>query len=58
MADQFENLGLTDTALLSLSSNLTIVTTDHELWGRILRKGGTCVNFNHFRTADLLGFNP
>ena len=57
-ASDFESLGITDTALLSLSSNLTVVTTDYELWGRIVRVGGNCVNFNHFRTADLLKFDP
>jgi hypothetical protein len=47
--DEFYRLGLADTALLSLSSQATVLTTDARLYARILESGGRAVNFNHLR---------
>jgi len=52
---EFEKLGLADTGLSRLSSESTVITTDHHLAGKIQASGGSVVNFNHARSTRLLG---
>ena len=40
-AELFQTLGLTDTGLVELSTTTTVITTDHQLWGKILAKHAT-----------------
>jgi hypothetical protein len=51
---EFMWLGLSDTGLSSLSTELTIVTADTRLTGEIESLGGSVINFNRARTARLL----
>jgi hypothetical protein len=47
--DAFSLLGLTDVGLWSLSLQAVVITTDYALWGRIHKRGGLTINFNHLR---------
>jgi len=47
--ESFMNLGLADTALLSVSRRATVITVDWRLAGKIELQGGRVVNFNHLR---------
>lgn len=46
---EFSALGLTDTAIIDLSDNVLVLTTDHNLAGRIVTLGGNAVHFNQLR---------
>jgi hypothetical protein len=47
----YERVGLTDTAILYLADqDVTVLTTDHELFGRLSGKGVEAVNLLHFKT--------
>lgn len=48
---EYARLGLTDAAIFKLSDeNLTVLTIDHELFGRLSRQGITAINLFHFKT--------
>lgn len=51
---EFDPLGLADTALSSLSSTTTVITVDRHLAARIALGGGRVINFNHYRSVDVL----
>jgi hypothetical protein len=47
----YEKLGLTDTAIFRLAKRgVTVLTTDHELHGRLTAKGVEAINLLHFKT--------
>jgi hypothetical protein len=50
---EFEALGITDTALSSLSLRFTVITTDFELSGRIASVGGSAINFRQIRSRRI-----
>ena len=51
---EFARLGLTDAAIIELARDGTMVlTTDHELYGRLTANGVTAENFIHARTPRL-----
>lgn len=48
---EYERLGLTDAAIhLIATQNVTVLTTDHHLYGRLAEKGVEVVNLMHFKT--------
>lgn len=48
---QYEQLGLTDAAILNLSDRrIKILTVDHELASRVVYAGGDAVNLMHLKT--------
>ncbi len=49
--DEFNALGLTDTAIAQLSTETVILTVDFRLAGKIESMGGNALNFNHYRTG-------
>jgi hypothetical protein len=51
---EFQALGVADTGLLALSTHATVLTVDHHLWGQILAAGGSCINFSHARSHQIL----
>lgn len=51
---EFQALGVADTGLLALSTYATVLTVDHHLWSRILAVGGSCINFSHARSQQIL----
>jgi len=51
--DEFEELGLADTGLSSLSSKFTVITMDFKLTGKILQAGGTVINFQQVRSQRI-----
>ena len=50
---EFDALGLADTGLSALSDRATVITTDFHLHGRILQRGGRCINFQQLRSTEL-----
>lgn len=51
---EFIRLGLTDASILQLCINqVTLLTTDLDLWMAAMRGGVTAINFNHFRDQYL-----
>ena len=46
---EFAALGLTDTAIIDLSEDVLVLTTDHNLAGRIVTSGGNALHFNDLR---------
>jgi hypothetical protein len=52
---EFALLGLTDTGLTHLSGESVVITVDFRLAGKIEALGGSVINFNHARSAFLLG---
>ncbi len=46
---EFVALGLTDTGLIDLSDDVLVLTTDHNLAGRIVTSGGYALHFNDLR---------
>ena len=52
LRDEFKQLALADTALLSLSDKVSIATLDYELYGRIVARGGKAIHFDHVRGAS------
>ncbi len=53
---EFEALGLTDTAIIDLSDNILVLTTDHNLAGRIITSGGNALHFNDLRKKRQVRF--
>jgi hypothetical protein len=51
---EFQALGIADTGLLALSTYATVLTVDHHLWSRITAAGGSCINFSHARSQQIL----
>lgn len=51
---EFSSVGIADTGLAVLCSVADLLTTDYRLAGLIQARGGTAMNFNHYRTASLL----
>jgi len=51
---EFNSLGLSDTALVSLSADAVIITTDFHLSERIASQGGQAINFNRARSSYLV----
>ena len=49
--DEFNALGLTDTAIAQLSAEAVVLTVDFRLAGKIEALGGNALNFNHYRTG-------
>jgi hypothetical protein len=49
--NEFNALGLTDTAMAELSTEAVVITVDYRLAGKIEAMGGYSVNFNHYRTG-------
>ena len=49
--DEFNALGLTDTAIAQLSAEAIVITVDFRLAGKIEAMGGNALNFNHYRSA-------
>ncbi len=47
--NEFQHLALTDTGLLSLSTDAVVATLDFELYHRILAAGGAAVHFDEVR---------
>ena len=52
--EEFNLLGITDTGLAQLSSEVVVITMDYPLSGKIEALGGHAVNFNHYRSTYLL----
>ena len=47
---EFVRLGLADAALLEIAANdVTLLTTDFDLYNTALKKGAQALNFNHLR---------
>lgn len=53
--EEFLFLGLTDAALASVSREVVIVTMDWDLHGLIEQRGGTAINFHHYRRSGRPG---
>lgn len=54
--DAFLRLGITDAAILdTISEDLTLLTSDLDLYLEAARQGRTAVNFNHYIAANRLG---
>lgn len=51
---EFNLLRLSDTALISLSSNAVVITTDFHLSERIASQGGQAINFSRARSSYLI----
>ena len=51
---EFNSLGLSDTALASLSSDAVVITTDFHLSERIASQGGQTINFSRARSSYLV----
>jgi hypothetical protein len=49
--EEFNALGLTDTAIAQLSTEAVVLTVDFRLAGKIETMGGNAMNFNHYRTG-------
>jgi hypothetical protein len=49
--DEFNALGLTDTAIAQLSAEAVVLTVDFRLAGKIEALGGNALNFNDYRTG-------
>jgi hypothetical protein len=48
---EYMRLGLTDTAIISLcEQDVTVLTIDHELHGRLISQGVAAINLLHFKT--------
>jgi len=50
--DEFNALGLTDTAMSQLSDEAVVMTVDYRLAGKIEAMGGNALNFNHYRSSQ------
>ena len=50
--DEFNALGLTDTAMAELSADAVIITVDFRLAGKIEAMGGSALNFNYYRSSQ------
>jgi predicted nucleic acid-binding protein len=51
---EFIRLGLADAALLEIAAkNVTLLTTDFDLYNAALAKGAKAFNFNHLRDRYL-----
>ena len=51
--EEFNSLGLADTALAELSTSALVITMDYRLSGKIEAMGGKALNFNHYRAGTL-----
>jgi hypothetical protein len=52
--DEFVRLGLTDASLVDTSTDeITVLTTDLDLYLAVMNKGASAINFNHVRDQYL-----
>jgi rRNA-processing protein FCF1 len=50
-ADIYMHVGLTDAVIHTMTEqDVTVLTTDHELYGRLLKRGLEVINLLHFKT--------
>jgi hypothetical protein len=56
--DEFNALGLTDTAIAQLSAEAVVLTVDFRLAGKIEALGGNALNFNDYRTGLTSPLSP
>lgn len=50
--EEFNMLGLTDTAMSQLSDEAVVITMDFRLSGKMQARGGSAVNFNQYRIVS------
>jgi hypothetical protein len=51
LSREYQHLGLTDGAIHRIADpDVTVLTTDHRLYGHLTRKGLSAINLMHFKT--------
>jgi rRNA-processing protein FCF1 len=48
----FSRLGLTDAAISTVCADVLVLTSDHDLWDSLTRRGFDAINFTHLRASD------
>jgi len=48
----FQRLGLTDAAICVVCADVLVLTSDHDLWDSLTRRGLDAINSTHLRASD------